>query len=278
MKKKIVFLFLACALVACNEVEQKAGMKLAAAREAFRQGNYSEAKLQIDSIKLLYPQAFDARRAGIALMQQVEVAEQEQTLLYLDSLLQVKQTDLASVRSRYVFEKDTVYQSIGNYFYPSQVVEKNLHRSYLRFQTDEQGVMTMTSIYCGSRSIHHTGVKVVVPDGSFAQTPPSRDSYETTHLGETIEKADYRQGFDGHVMGFLCLNSEQNIRVEYQGDRPFVTTMSADDRRAVTEIYRLSQLLTAITKIHKEKEEAATKLSFVKQKMQERELKQQSAR
>lgn len=70
---------------------EKAGEKLRAAREAFQRGDYSEAKIQIDSIKILYPKAFETRREGIGLMQQVELKEQEKTLVYLDSMLQDKQ-------------------------------------------------------------------------------------------------------------------------------------------------------------------------------------------
>ena len=49
----------------------------------------------------------------------------------------------------------------------------------------------MTSIYCGAHNIHHVAVKVTAPDGSFAETPAAKDSYETTDLGEKIEKADF---------------------------------------------------------------------------------------
>ena len=69
---------LCCTLFSCSNVEKKAGEKLQAAREAFERGDYSEAKIQIDSIKILYPKAFETRREGIGLMQQVELKEQEE--------------------------------------------------------------------------------------------------------------------------------------------------------------------------------------------------------
>ena len=189
MKKAAFLACLCCTLFSCSNVEKKAGEKLQAAREAFERGDYSEAKIQIDSIKILYPKAFETRREGIGLMQQVELKEQEKTLVYLDSMLQEKQKEVDAIKKNYTFEKDAEYQKIGNYLHPSQVIEKNLHRSYLRFQVDETGVMSMTSIYCGPHNIHHLAVKVTAPDGSFAETPASKDSYETTDLGEKIEKA-----------------------------------------------------------------------------------------
>ena len=270
MKKVILLACLCCTLFSCEDVEKKAGEKLQAAREAFELGNYNEAKILIDSIKMLYPKAFETRRAGIGLMQEVELKEQEKSLVYLDSMLQAKQKDFDAIKGKYTFEKDAEYQNIGNYLHPSQVIEKNLHRSFLRFQVDENGVMSMTSIYCGAHNIHHVAVKATAPDGSFAETLAAKDSYETTDLGEKIEKADFKLGEDGNVMGFLYLNKDKNIKVNYQGERPYSITMTAADRQALASIYELAQLLSSMTEIKKNMEEANLKIEFVKKKMEER--------
>lgn len=274
MKKVTLLACLCCTLLSCENVEKKASEKLQTARAAFERGDFSEAKMQIDSIKILYPKAFEARWEGIGLMQQVELKEQEKTLVYLDSLLQQKQGELDALKGRFTLEKDAEYQQIGNYLHPSQVIEKNLHRSYLRFQVNETGQMSMTSIYCGPSNIHHVGIKVVAPDGSFAETPASKDSYETTDLGEKIEKADFKIGEDGNVIGFLYLNKDKNIKVNYQGERPYSTTMSPADRQALAGVYELAQILSSITQIKKEMEEANLKIEFVKRKIQERENKE----
>lgn len=271
MKKSVLLgTALCCLLTACENIEKKAGEKLRQARLAYEAGRYNEAKTQIDSIKLLYPKAFDTRRAGIYLMQDIELAEQRKTLAYLDSALQVRLTELESRKGRFVLEKDTVYQQTGHYLAPSQVIEKNLHRSYLRFQTDETGLMTLTSIYCGSRSIHHTSVKVTAPDGTFAQTPPSKDSYETSDLGEQIEKADYKLGEDGGVIQFVAQHKDQNLRVTYEGDRTQSTIMTRADRQAADEVYRLSLLLSSITQLKKDMEEAQMKIRFVEENIKKR--------
>ncbi len=273
MKNVILFMCLCCTLFSCSDVEKKASEKLQEARTAFEHGDYSEAKIQIDSIKILYPKAFEARREGIGLMQQVELKEQEKTLVYLDSMLREKQKAVDAIKKNFILEKDAEYQKIGNYLHPSQVIEKNLHRSFLRFQVDENGAMSMTSIYCGPYNIHHVAVKVIAPDDSFAETPASKDSYETTDLGEKIEKADYKIGEDGNVIGFLYLNKDKNIRVNYLGERSYTTTLTPNDRKAVGEVYELAQLLSSITEIKKNIEEANLKIEFVKRKMAEKENK-----
>lgn len=273
MKKAAFLACLCCTLFSCSNVEKKAGEKLQAAREAFERGDYSEAKIQIDSIKILYPKAFETRREGIGLMQQVELKEQEKTLVYLDSMLQENKKRWMPSRRIILSRKMPNIKKSANYLHPSQVIEKNLHRSYLRFQVDETGVMSMTSIYCDPHNIHHLAVKVTAPDGSFAETPASKDSYETTDLGEKIEKADYKLGEDGNVIAFLNLNKDKNIRVHYLGERSYATVMTPNDRKAVAAVYELAQLLSSITEIKKNMEEANLKIEFVKRKMQERESK-----
>ncbi len=271
MKKALALICLCSLLAGCENVEKKATLKLEEARSAYEAGNYNEAKIQIDSIALLYPKAYDTRRQGIYLMQEVELKEQQRTITYLDSLLQKKQQEFEAVKGKYVLEKDTAYQTIGHYLAPSQVIERNLHRSYLRFQTDENGITSLTSIYCGSRNIHHTSVKVTAPDGSFAETPSSKDSYETSDLGEQIEKADYKMGEDGGVIAFVALNQDKNLRVDYKGERPYTTHMLPADRQAAASIYELGKLLSSITEIKKNIEEANLKIKFVQKKISERQ-------
>lgn len=269
MKKLITLSLISLLFVSCgNEAEKKATLKLQQAQQAFESGNLDEAKLEIDSIKILYPRAINARKEGIKLMQQVELKELGGTLVYLDSLITEKQAAFEAIKHKFVLEKDTAYQDLGNYFWPTQVVEKNLHRSYLRFQVSEKGVLTMTSIYCGSSNIHHIAVKVMAPDNTYAETPASNDSYETSDMGEKIEKADYPLGQDGNVMGFIYLNHDKNIRIEYLGGRKYNTTMSANDRQALKETYELSQILSSIEQAQKEREEANLKKGFIERKIE----------
>lgn len=270
MKRMILLACLCGALTACNNSEKQAAQRLQMAREAYQAGLYSEAKLHIDSIKLLYPKAFDVRREGIGLLQQVELAEQTKGLAYLDSLLQVKQQAVEAIRGQYTFEKNEEYERIGHYLHPSQVIERNLHRSFLRFRVDEQGVLSTTSIYCGSRAIHHTAVRVTAPDGTFAETPASPDSYETSDLGEIIEKADYKPGQDGGLLEFVALHSHQTLKLTYLGERPYSTTLTPADRQAAVAIRELARLLASLTEIRHNIDETRLKIEFVQKKMEER--------
>lgn len=140
MKKIGLVALFALLLAGCDDGgEKKAQENLRKAEAALEKENFNEAKLQIDSIRILYPKAFEARKQGVKLMQQVDLKEQRKSLIYLDSMMVVKQAQLDSVKGNFVLEKDTAYQEVGNYFYPTQTVEKNIGRSFLRGQVERAG-------------------------------------------------------------------------------------------------------------------------------------------
>ena len=248
---------LAFLLSGCNSDSKNAGKLFQRAELAFAAGDYNLARLQIDSIRTYYPKAVDVRKAGIHLMQLIDLQDQHKTLAYLDSMMTVKQAELDSIKGNFVLEKDTAYQEIGNYFYPSQVVEKNIGRSFLRAQVNELGEMSLTSIYCAGGNIHHTAVKVSANDDTFAETPASTDSYETTDLGRAIEKADYKVGNDGGVAAYIAANKDKkSLKLEFIGDRNYKTTMYANDIKAITEVRNLARNLAEKEKIRKDQKDA----------------------
>ena len=256
-------------LAGCGDGGEKAAqLHLQKAEKALQMEMFSEAKSQIDSIKVMYPKAFEARKQGIKLMQQVDLKEQQKTLVYLDSAMQVKQAQFDSIKGNFVLEKDTAYQEIGNWFYPTQVVEKNVGRSFLRGQVNELGEMSLTSIYCAGGTLNHTSVKVSVGD-TFAETPMSNDSYTTTDLGKTIEKADYKAGEDGGVVGFILSNQDKNIQLAFIGDKTYRTAMQKNDRKAIVELTELARILSGMEEIRKQQKEANLKIQFVTRKIQE---------
>ena len=267
--RKLLMLFISVAFISgCGpSQDDKASKYLDDAKASLEQGNYTKAKLQIDSIKLLYPKAFETRKAGIRLMLTIEQEEQLRGLVYLDSLEQAKLIDFESIKSKYKLEKDENYQEIGNYIMPTQTIERNINKTYLRFQVNELGVMSMTSIYSAPRGLGHHTIKVATSDGSFAQTPASTDTFVSTNLGITTEKSDYKLGADGDVIPFVVNNNDQKITVTFMGDKNHSYTLSPVEKKAAVEISELASTLHTLTEIQKAKQEANLKLRFVEKRM-----------
>lgn len=256
---------------ACSDNgENQAQQYLQKAEQALKKGNYSEAKLQIDSIRTRYPKAFEARKKGIRLMQQIDLAEQQRTLCFLDSTLAVQRQLVEDSKEGLLLEKDTAYQEVGNYVHPRQTVERTLYRSFLCGLVDEKGNMTLTSIYWGERHAHHRAVKVVAKDGTYAETPTSASTYESNDMGWKIEKTDYALGKDGGVIAFIAMNhGVQTMKAYYIGERGYVINLRPEDSEAIVKLYKLSQALTALEESKKALEETRRKIAFVERKIKE---------
>lgn len=253
-------------LVSCGEnVEKSAQRYLDAAQACCDAGNFAEAKNQIDSIKVLYPKAFEARKAGIALMRQVELKEAQQTLAYADSLAEENNARLEALLPKFIFEKDAQYQEIGNYLSPSQKIENNLGRNYVRATVDEKGHMNLTSVYRGAAYIHHRSLRVSA-GGTFAQTPESGHLYESSDAMGKTERNDFALGADSGVVAFIAHHAGEPMKVDFIGDKTFSTTLTKQDTRAIADVYALALALQAAENINAMQDEATRKISFIQAK------------
>ena len=88
MKKIGLVALFALLLAGCDDGgEKKAQENLRKAEAALEKENFNEAKLQIDSIRILYPKAFEARKQGVKLMQQVDFETSSRKLYHGDYLI-----------------------------------------------------------------------------------------------------------------------------------------------------------------------------------------------
>ena len=257
--------------VACGEsIEEKAQRSLQSARVAYESGDFQSAKIELDSLKILYPKAFNARREAMKLMREVELAEQQRSVACFDSMLVAKHDELEKViKTDFVFEKDEKYQDLGNFMIASQAPMKNLMNSYLRGQVDENGVLTITSIYRG-KAIGHNKVKVSIGD-SFAESANPISNYTSKHLGVTTERVDFRFGKDEGIIGFIVLNAGKSIKVELSGKSSYTYTMRKEDMQAITKLYDLSMLLSSIRELEAAKQEAQRHIEFIERNKQRSE-------
>ena len=277
MKKILALVALSSIIISCGEnIEQKAGHHLDNAKEAFSIGNFNVAKQEIDSIKILYPKAFETRRQGIKLMQQIEEAEQLRAIEYEDSMIAVAQAAFDKIKANYAFEKDERYQDIGLYTIKSQAPQRNTDRTYIRAQVDELGRMTLISSYRGSSYIHHDWLKLSVGD-VYVDTPESRDRHEFEDLGVYYEWLSFINGNDGGAAAFISANKDENItftlyrKTGPDSSRPVYRNLklNKDDRYAIASLYDLSQILQALNEHKNLRDEAQRHLLFIRSKMKD---------
>lgn len=276
--KKILAIITVCAvLLGCAEnVEKLATKHLDNAKEAFITANYNVAKQEIDSIRILYPKAFETRRQGIRLMQQIEEAEQMRIVEYEDSMIAAATAAFEKIKDNYVFEKDEQYQDLGLYTIKSQAPNRNIDRTYIRAQVDELGRMTLISSYRGSSYIHHDWLKLSVGD-DYVDTPESKDRHEFTDLGVYYEWLSFINGNDGGAAAFINANKDENItytlyrKTGPESSRPVYRNLklSKDDRYAIASLYDLSQVLLSLNEHKNLRDEAERHLKFIRSKMKD---------
>ena len=275
MKKLLGLLVISTLIISCGEnIEESAGRHLKNAKEAFSTGNYNVAKQEIDSIKILYPKAFEARKQGIKLMQQVEEAEQMRAIEYEDSMITVAQAAFDQIKAGYAFQKDEQYQDLGLYTIKSQDPTRNTDRTYIRAQVDELGRMTLISSYRGSSYIHHDWLKLSVGD-LYVDTPESNDRHEFKDLDVCYEWLSFINGNDGGAAAFISANKDANItytlyrKTGPDSSRPVYRNlkMTKDDRYAIAKLYELSLVLSTLDEHKKAREEADRHLKFIRSRM-----------
>jgi len=276
--KKILAIITVCAvLLGCAEnVEKLAAKHLDNAKEAFSLGNFNVAKQEIDSIRILFPKAFETRRQGIRLMQQVEEAEQLRVIEYEDSMIAAATAAFEKIKDNYVFEKDEQYQDLGLYTIKSQAPNRNIDRTYIRAQVDELGRMTLVSSYRGSSYIHHDWLKLSVGE-LYVDTPESKDRHEFTDLGVYYEWLSFINGNDGGAAAFINANKDENItytlyrKTGPESSHPVYRNLklSKDDRYAIASLYDLSQVLLSLNEHKNLRNEAERHLNFIRSKMKD---------
>ena len=166
------------------------------ARAMYENNEFFGAKNEIDSIRALYPKEVKVLKQGLTLMRQVEVKEAERNIAFCDSLLPIKLEEVEGLKKGFAFEKDSVYEEIGNYIWKQQTIERNVQRCYVRCGVNEEGEMYLASVYYGGRPIEHTGIKLSLKDGQFAETASipydGGLNYRFKDMGSTTEVVTYK--------------------------------------------------------------------------------------
>ena len=156
-------------MTSCSSKTKSAKDYLAIADKAYQNGNYESAKSHIDSIKILHPKSFKEIREGFDLMQDVRKAENKRNIVFIDSMLQVNITKLKELQANFDFVRDKNYQEFGNYIPKLTPISSTIEHDNLRSGVSEKGILFLESVRSGRR-IHHSKIKVTIPDGSYAET------------------------------------------------------------------------------------------------------------
>ena len=261
--KTLILASLACLLAACAEdVERSAQEYLTRAQDLYAHKQYHTAKLQLDSIKVLYPKAFDTRKQAQALLLQVELAESEAGKAYVDSLLHDVSAKVAHLTAKLYLDKDVRYQEVGHYYASAHRIENNVSRSYLRPQVDERGACTIVAFYRGKPIQAHT-LRLTATDGTFVELKAAYEPYVSSDALGRTERTDFVVEPDNNVASFVALQQGKSVKATLVGESGNANIILAKaDAQALQTVCELGAVLRSVSNLQAQSQELERRIRF----------------
>lgn len=277
LQRILLGVLLGVTMAGCTDTEKRdADALFQRATLSFETKNYSLAKLQADSIKLLYPKAFDTRAKAQDLLLHVDYAETLAGQMFTDSVLVETYERLAPLEEALYFDKDERYQEVGFYYAPRHRSEKNVGRTYMRPQVDERGGHSVVVFYRGSTLNAHT-LRFTAPDATFVEVKATSEPYLMSDVTGRTERTDFVLRPIGGVSPFLSMHSEQTIKVTIIGHEGTASVpFSKADAEAFLQVYELAVALNSVNELEKQQNELRRRMDFVTRRIQADSIKHQS--
>ncbi len=258
-------------LAACNNSEKQALAYFETAEQLLTVKSYAAAKQQLDSLELNCPKEYATIRKGKQLMRHIQLAEHRRNLAYIDSLKPIVEEQAAKLKRDFNYEKDSLYQSVGDYVFKLQKLERNVQRCYLRAETNELGEMQLLSLFYGAKPINHTHIKLTLNDDSFAQSNPipydGGLNYRFEDMGYTTEVLTLKRGNDNGVIELVANNSDKRIKVTCLGGSSYIYYLDDQAKQSIAATYHLSILLADLTRLNQERTVAEKNIAYLEQRI-----------
>ncbi|ULB33831.1 MULTISPECIES: hypothetical protein [Proteiniphilum] len=264
-----ILLFINVLLISCSG-GNGAKKYLSDAAIAYQEGNYSLAKLKIDSIKMLYPKSFDEINAGFSLMQQIRMSENIRNIVFCDSMLRESYDSLNEMLTKFDYVRDGRYQEFGEYYPKSYPYHSSLNRNGLRSGVREKGVFFIESIVLGS-GIKHNKIRVTSRDGSFAETLAVTSdglNYRFNTIDRNYEIVRYSGTDENGVAQFIYTFQDEPLTVHIIGNRTINVTLSNASKKGISQSFELSRLLLNIEQLKLEKEKSEALIKYLESRKQ----------
>ena len=264
--KKIFFLLsiISILLSSCKSDDTtKAKHYLHKAELFLKQGELNAAKLQLDSVHLLFPRLIPMRQAADTLMYRVRLIEAKRNLQFADSILPYQKHLADSLARAFRYEKNAKYEDVGKFTYKTQT-NVNATSIYLESYVTETGEMTLTAVYCGT-PIGFSKIRTSVND-LFAETVSAKGDSRTSfsNAGKSWENVSFTDKDINGVDAFIAHNRASKIIVTLEGGKHIYSyLLSAGDKEAIGQSYYLAEMLRNVVRFKKESVKARQTIAIV---------------
>ena len=252
MKHYAFFMLLlgSCLLVSCKSTDdaQLARERVNDAYLLVNNGNLNGAKIQLDSVHLLYPKQVEARRAAKDLQDSIVYIEAQRSLAYADSMLAQLLPQVDEQIKKFKWEKQDKYEDKGRYVHRLLDTDRNTSRCFLQCYVDEGKGVTLKSYYFGSKKIEQEQLALVSADNELRKSG-SNYSFEAEGWHEILTFSE-QDALD--LLQFVSAYKQGRIKVELRGKGNYSYILQESEKNALEETYRLAVLLKDVQQLERQ--------------------------
>lgn len=255
------FALIVCALsallcTACKgeNPEQQAQQRVSQARTLIEEGNLEAAKLQLDSVHILYRQQVNLRREAKNLQDTITLLEAERTAAYADSMLQTLLPQVDPLMKKFRYEKDERYEDHGQYVSRLLQTVPNSERCFIQAYVGDNRLTRVKSYYYGSAALVQTGVELCLNRNDDCNTWQGSEHHFDVDGFHSILTVEGDPAIE--MLAFIAGNPEGTVRVRLHGDNtngkertPYTYALSKNDKAALIETLQLATLFHDINRL-----------------------------
>jgi len=256
-RNTLVFLFIF--LFSCGSKDNdRVRLHLDAARKYYSEKEFQKAKQEIDSIHILYPRAFEERRAAIILLDSVRRGENKQTIDQCDSLIALYLPELEKMKAQFSYQRDKQYQDAGAFIPKESVNGGIITGTTLRSGVGDDGILYLESVFVGGKHKHNQ-LQVATKDGSFVETQPENGdglNYRFSNMGKEYEVIRFLGLKENRVAKFIFVNRDKSLSATLKGQNKYSYTLSQNIKSSVSKSFQLSTMMLQLDSLKTAKERA----------------------
>ncbi|MDO4462348.1 MAG: hypothetical protein Q4C30_07630 [Bacteroidia bacterium] len=227
---------------------------------------YNSSKILLDSIIYSYPEQKVLVHKCKDMMNMVYRTEQERNLQFLDSLLSIRESEVAPIMK--YFQEENPESANPTLISKRQSIGSSFDRALIKAHTDKNGNFFISSHYTGEAPIHHFAIKAEVGDIFTVSDTITDDAlnHAFNDGGTYWETIRFKNASDNGVGEFIANHSDEKIRISLITPKGsgYKFMLTEIDKQAIRETYYLATLLRETIHIKGQIRNVRTSLKYNK--------------
>ncbi len=224
---------------------ERANQRVEHVRTLVINNQLNQAKIEIDSIHILYPKEVAARRIAKHLNDSITYLEAQRTLTYSDSMLNVLLPQVDPLLKKFRYEKNDKYEDEGKYVHYLLKTTSNTSRCYIQCYVSDQRKTILKSYYFGTTPLQQERI-TLTSDGMSVEFTGSHHAFEAEGWHEilTLDEEHALQ-----LLNFISAHRQGRIKVTLAGKSNYIYYLQANEKEALEQTYLLGTLMRDIRRL-----------------------------